>query len=233
MSGVDDDELPGLAEDVVYELAMLNYAATELRVAPPPTPNLTTTASFTIDTYSTSGPDDVEVDPQQRWAMVEVLLLHARILRDFFAGHPTSDDDLVAEHYDPDWHQRCAEDPDADAALTWLTSSTFRTRLNKRLAHLTASRRRWPTEDGAPLATEVQDKVLTLARFFLAGLSEERRAWFIVEESANTRGHRRDATPWTRTGVANRPEASAPRRERVSSGRCEPSGFDGHHRLRH
>jgi hypothetical protein len=122
MSSVDDDELPGLAEDVVYELGMFDYAASELRRLQP-MPHITTastTTTSTISVVSAAGRRIVPStpDPREQSAAVELLLLHARILRDFFADPPTADDDVVAEHYDADWHRRCAADPDASSALT-------------------------------------------------------------------------------------------------------------------
>jgi hypothetical protein len=143
-----EDELPSLARDVTYEFRMAHLAATKLRRLGSPT-----------------------IEDLEWSAWVEVLLLHSRVLADFF-GSAGSRDDLSAIHYSPNW------DPESDD-VTWLREHI--PAINKRVMHLTAYRHRERDRVDAP---EVDELILRLARVFAAfvdGLSPERRSWFPIQ----------------------------------------------------
>lgn len=73
-----EDELPALAEDVVYEHRMFRFAGGRLIRNPLPTGAI-------------------------RNALVEVLWLHQRNLTEFLANDNPTRDDVAAVHYAPDW----------------------------------------------------------------------------------------------------------------------------------
>ena len=104
--------------------------------------------------------------------LLEVFLLHARVLHDFLVKSPRKCDDVHAFHF-------------FDKASDWehvLLSSNFcpylqknRERLNKKLTHLTYRRltenERWDT-------CTVRDEVSYAWHTFLKTLPEDRREWF-------------------------------------------------------
>ena len=141
-----DDELPLLARDITYEFAMATYAANIL-----------------LALASPRGEGDLG------WSgWVEVLLLHSRVLTDFFHGGPNGDD-VVAIHYDPNWN-RDSED------VAWLQAHV--PEINKRVMHLTAYRAR-RNNDGRDVG-ETLARLTDLMRAFLTDLPEERRSWFPI-----------------------------------------------------
>jgi len=104
-------------------------------------------------------------------AWVEVLLLHSRVLADFF-GKAGSRDDLLATHYSPDWDQESDD-------VIWLRDHV--PAINKRVMHLTAYRHRQRDHVDAP---NIEDLVLRLTRVFAVftdGLPPERRLWFPIQ----------------------------------------------------
>ena len=122
----------------------------------------------------------ITVECEQRTAdqftkniLLEVFLLHARVLHDFLVKPPSECDDVLAFHF-------------FDDASTWntvLSSYNFcpylsksRKRLNKKLAHLTFSRL---TEDKCWKINAIRDEVSYAWHTFSKTLPEDRRVWFI------------------------------------------------------
>jgi hypothetical protein len=149
-SSPTEAELPGLARHVAYELAMANLGASRLLALGQPQENGDLVWS----------------------AWVEILLLHCRVLTDFFCRLPTRDD-LSALHYLPEW-DRNSED------LAWLDGHV--PEINKRVMHLTAYRDR-QENDGRDVAETIRRLNLVMIRF-LEGLPPDRREWFPIATPA-------------------------------------------------
>lgn len=143
------DELVELAKDVEYEFGMFSWAGSQL---------------ISLPTPSTDEEHDF------RNACVEVFLLHLRNIIDFFASTP-SRDDVVAHHYAPGWSADMGGDE-----LRWLLKMSRS--INKRLAHLTAYRRRVPQPVDAEHVLEVGVHVLLVQRRFYAALPAPMRPLF-------------------------------------------------------
>jgi hypothetical protein len=140
------EELPGLARHVAYEIAMANLGATTL-----------------LDLGQPRQEGDLA------WsAWVEILLLHSRVLTDFF-HRPPHGDDLSASHYLPTWN------PDSED-LVWLDGHV--PEINKRVMHLTAYRDRQES-DGRDVGDTIR-RLNTTTIDFLDRLSPDRRAWFPI-----------------------------------------------------
>lgn len=160
-----DDELPGLADDVGYEVVMVDRA---FRWA----------SAWPMVMERRGGLTNDEAD--RRNADIEVFLLHVRNLTDFFVSRPSARsvgkervvlDDVVAHHYVPTWTQ-----VDGGEALSRLVE--HKPWMNKRVQHLTAARQRVSAEETERLLVDVYNDVMELVGMFLNRLSAERRAWF-------------------------------------------------------
>lgn len=143
-------ELPGLARHVAYEIAMANLGASRLLALGQPQEN----GDFVWS------------------AWVEVLLLHSRVLTDFFCRPPTRDD-LSALHYLPGW------DPNSED-LAWLDGHV--PEINKRVMHLTAYRERRES-DGRDVTETIRRLNVVMIRF-LEALPPDRRGWFPIATPA-------------------------------------------------
>jgi len=152
---VRDSELPSLAADVKYEVAMATFAGHQLLHA------------------------EVQRTPAGHNAFIEVFLLHVRNLADFFDARPTKDD-VVASHYVADWSATRDSEPRAREAQENLRSQCRW--INKRLAHITATRQREPKELDARLITDVMREIAILFQLFVDNLSDEQRSWFRAGE---------------------------------------------------
>lgn len=153
--GPSHDELPDLAEDVVYEMQMF-FAAAEQYGA------MAMTERERLLT-------PMEQSISNAWS--EVHWLHFRNLLDFFTSEPRQDD-VVAGHYVPGWTKRYGGE-----ALKELEG--FRSRCNKHLQHLAAARKRQGSvadPPDTPGYTATKMKVLTDA--FFTRLDSERMSWF-------------------------------------------------------
>jgi len=150
---VRPSELAPLAADVRYEYDMMRACASAL-----------------VGIYG-SGPDAGAL----RNVLVESLNLHARSLVHFFTTTLPSvrKDDLVAQHYSPDW------DPEHDGGvdLAYLQSALVQS-VHKRVAHITAYRLRVPKDDDALPVAEILWALVGLMERFLASLSDDQRRWF-------------------------------------------------------
>lgn len=115
---------------------------------------------------------NTRMEQPHRQAVIYALLLHFRVLLDFFYGKPTKDD-VSVRHFDalPNFAARFRPVvPPSNAAQV-------SNNLNKRLAHLTATRWRQPAPDmkyyeGHFAAIE------TLIKAFVAALPKNARAVF-------------------------------------------------------
>lgn len=133
-----EDELPQLVEDLAYEVRQFGFSAQRS--------NEITDQLFRLS--------------MERNAHVESMLIHARCLVDFFLNEPRKDD-VVASHYVPDW----SPEKDGGEALAWLEAS-LGTFIDKRVAHLTAYRRRVPITDEAHFTNDVIAKMSEVVATF-------------------------------------------------------------------
>jgi hypothetical protein len=139
-------ELPGMASHIAYEYAMAKHAWVRLVRLVQPGP-----------------PADLE------WsAWVEVLVLHSRVLADFFGLSP-SRDDVVASHYVEDWD---SNHPD----VLWIRR--YISPINKRVMHLTAYRLRRPGGTDMPSLSELVTRLDSVVGNFFVRLSADQQAWF-------------------------------------------------------
>jgi hypothetical protein len=103
-------------------------------------------------------------------AHLHAMLIHARCLVDFFLCDREKDD-VIASDYLPDW----SASKDGGPELAWLEEK-LGVFIDKRVAHLTAYRRRVPKEDDAQLLADIVErvqKVVTRFRFRLAQSDSE------------------------------------------------------------
>lgn len=151
MSGPDrpptEAELVTLAQEFEYEYLMFCSAGRRLRE----------------DAYVDDGDAGVDMN-----AWVEVFLLHVRNLLDFFACEPRGDD-VVASHYVEGWTSDSGGEE-----MKWLEE--MRRPINKRLAHITAYRRRVGKMDDARLITDTGQRIIALYRRFMNLLPRRRQS---------------------------------------------------------
>ncbi len=159
------EDLKLAARDVRYEIATMLFAARCL-----------------WDGYSSpaSFPDGRTCD-----VFLESFLLHYRNLRDFLCPNltekgPPRDNVLASDFLD-------SEAPQHTSAPTMLC--TDRTRINKLLAHISYTRKKYKSEgdDKWLIHTMCREMVAGLSEFLtrLAAFAPERRAWFYTFEILN------------------------------------------------
>ena len=113
---------------------------------------------------------EYEAAPQStKNLLMESLLLHARVLYDFFVRAPKGDD-VSACHFFDDASDWCVVSSDL---CPYLRANMKR--LNKKLAHLTYSRL---TEDEQWAFGAIRDEVSHGWRTFLDALQYDQRKWF-------------------------------------------------------
>lgn len=113
-------------------------------------------------------------DEYTKSMLLEVFLLHARILHDFFILDAKRDDDVSAVHFfdDPSvWVSK------RDAICTKLKAEQVR--LNKKLAHLTYKRL---TEKEEWEIISLCNELRVAKQEFINSLADEQRQWFAQQE---------------------------------------------------
>lgn len=157
-----ETEMKDAATFVKYEWCMFSWAASVIDHTFPPE---AAPEEWRMGTGDSSEPED---------ALVEVLLLHARALRDFFnrgrkdsGVHAT---DILAEDF--------FDTPDQWNKPVFIYLSQNKNRLNRALAHLSYDRIGYEVtgKDWNPRA--ITAELNEAWRTFLAELPEEREAWF-------------------------------------------------------
>lgn len=164
----ESHELPALMADVAYEHEMLNVASRRIQEL-----------ATRLHVAAELGDEQLEGHlGVERNAWVEVLLLHLRSLTDFYLSKPQKDD-VVAHHYVADWTS-----VDGGADLEWLRQMSRS--LNKRLAHITAYRRRVAKDVDAELAEDIRNHVVGVFDRWRGRLTTEQKSWFQLEEDEAT-----------------------------------------------
>jgi len=106
---------------------------------------------------------------REQWMLLEDMLLHARVLRDFLT-RPPKGDDISAAHFVEDietWRKQ------ASSLCPYLRVN--RKRLNKKLAHLTYARL---TEDELWEPIPIRDELQIAWDKFLSSVPEKSKEWF-------------------------------------------------------
>ncbi len=150
------DELPSLADDVAYEVNQLFFSAGR----------------------SSEIAGEIARLSLERNAHVESMLIHARCLVDFFKNRPRKDD-VVASHYVPDW----SAEQDGGEALAWLEENLGRF-IDKRVAHLTAHRRRIDKGAESHFTDDVLRNIAIVVDTFKNRLDPSQRARFFGDTEA-------------------------------------------------
>lgn len=167
MTALSDDRLRTLAEEhIAYELEMLVW----------------TSMTLYRDTAAYSAPV-LGLSQDARNAVLESLLVHARILDDFLLNRDGPDgDDVLAKHYAP-WDERSilpAEMIKKKQRFWTFMPGDSREQANKRVAHLTQRR----LDDGENKKVRYLAVAHAIAATFLAFLDRvaendpSRSAWF-------------------------------------------------------
>jgi hypothetical protein len=182
MSPISDDSLRKAALDVAYEFKLFREAYKRYRSpdlpapVPPIIPELSLSRGHndsTINMPLTLSANTATLSPQSMAHLDrDALLIHFRVLMDFFyGGEEKRKDDIRAHHYTrgaprnaPTWHVE------------------FREKCNKLFAHLTYSRTAYRIRDGHHWY-DIPEKVMDMEAEitgFLMSLTPERMAWFEV-----------------------------------------------------
>lgn len=146
--------------DVAYEHEMLNVASVRIKEL-----------AGRLEHAARIGDERLQGEAGlERNAWVEVLLLHLRSLTDFYVSEPQKDD-VVAHHYVAGWTR-----VDGGDDLEWLEQQSRS--LNKRLAHITAYRRRAPKGPDSQLVVDIRRHVGAVFDQWRKGLTAEQKSWF-------------------------------------------------------
>ncbi len=152
-----------VARKICYEIHMLHLAYDRLCQINVETSDI---GPDRVDHKLTSGLADQERREASAW--LECFLLHARVLRDFFADDPRTDD-VAAIYFVPQWS--------SDAAKSEL-NSVDKVRLNKALAHLTTARILYDqSHDGWDVDSMINE-LCTVTTRFLTSLPDDKLSWF-------------------------------------------------------
>lgn len=156
----EESELEALMADVFYEHEMFTIAAARIEGL-----------ALSMEQGASEGDDAAEGELGfERNAWVEVFPLYLRNLIDFYVSKPIKDD-VVARHYAPGWTGELGGE-----SLAWLVE--LAPVLNKRLAHITAYRRRVDADVDAKLVSDIRSRLTDVYRRWSELLPSERRQWF-------------------------------------------------------
>ena len=153
-----------VAKKVLYEFAMFTFLCDKLKCEYWESNNF---APGDI-TYLGTGWDANE-DRRTQFALLESLLIHTRILRDFFYK-PATHDDIVASHFVPDWSSLR---PPQNEYL-----SVRRDRFDKAIAHLSLKRIEYESNEKKWNLDAIRDSIEKPMKKFLETLSPDRVSWF-------------------------------------------------------
>jgi len=110
-------------------------------------------------------------DDRTTFALLESMLLHTRVLLDFFYGNRCKDD-IIAQDFVPNWNNlRPPLGP-------YLADDSQHERLNKALAHLTLKRIDYDAGQKSWDVTAISSEIGRVISSFIANLPADRRAWF-------------------------------------------------------
>lgn len=159
----------GNAKSVAYEFMMFSFLIEKLRWS------AEETAEFrpgNIEWLGTGHTDDSR--KRELYALLESLLLHTRVLYDFFYKLPTRDD-LSAPFFADKWD---ASPPPEGTYLDLVANPKSKNQINKAVAHLTAERadyspieKKWNVE---AIGIEMNEVITE----FMKKVPEDRKAWF-------------------------------------------------------
>lgn len=159
---------PEVAKLVVYEMSMFNYLCDKLE------PEYEETETFVPGkiTWLGTGSSSDE-DKQETFALLESLLLHTRVLHDFFYPNKKKKprpDDVLASHFIPDWDTRCPRKPEYIGKQ--------KKRLNKALAHLTTARLGYDSDGKKWNVTAIRNEMHDVIEQFIGRLPQDQKQWF-------------------------------------------------------
>lgn len=158
---------PEMAKKVMYEFTMFKFLCGKLRLLAEESGTFLPGEIVELGTSAMSTDEEREV-----FAQLESLLLHTRVLRDFFfrKPNPRFPDDVIAADFVPDWSTHC---PPLGAYL-----SSREPRLDKALAHLSTERLGYDNKDKKWNVTAIRDELQPVIDLFLSKLPADRKAWF-------------------------------------------------------
>ena len=154
-----------MAQKVGYEFRMFAFLFAQLRYSASESDVLLPGEMVELGTSQLAPDERLGV-----FAQLESFLLHARVLRDFFFRKPKFDDDVVAEHFLPDWSAHRA------SLGPYLTAHELR--LNKALAHLTTMRLDYDKAEKKWEVSTIRDELQPVIDSFLSKLPRDRQRWF-------------------------------------------------------
>jgi hypothetical protein len=155
-----------VAAKVAYEIAMFRFLCGELDLS------FQESVDFTPGHVSFVGTGGSEDDERRTSALLESLLLHTRVLLDFFDKTDRCKDDVLASDFVPNWADlRPAPGP-------YFADEDRKERLNKALAHLTLKRLDYDHHDKKWNIPAIRREIGIAIDAFIDNLPPDRRPWF-------------------------------------------------------
>ena len=163
-----------VARKVVYEFTMFNFLCDKLRLDFQESVTFKPGDVTFVGTGSSADEDD-----RTTYALLESLLLHTRILHDFFCKprnpkNPRTADDIIAGDFVPDWQG--LRPPKGE----YLGNSDRKDRLDKALAHLTLRRVEYDSNEKRWNVDAIEDVIGDAIKVFLRNVPDERKPWFAI-----------------------------------------------------
>jgi len=155
-----------MAEKVSYEFGMFTFLCDELGQA------VQESLEFAPGSIRLLGTGGSTRDERSLSALLESLLLHTRVLHDFFYKTDRKADDILAQDFIPDWPNVCP------AKGPYFADGDRRVRLNKALAHLTRKRLEYDSHDKGWDVRAICSEIGAAIEKFIANLPPDRKSWF-------------------------------------------------------
>ena len=152
------------AAKVKYEFAIFDFLCNELAFP------CAESASFVPRNVALLGTGHSDADEMRLSALLESLLLHARILLDFFRHTTREQDNLMASDFVSSWS------PPQTSGFPYLAGR--QRQLNKALAHLAAKRVDFTGVDKKWDVKVIQSEIGKMIQDFKTGLSANQKPWF-------------------------------------------------------
>jgi hypothetical protein len=161
-----------VARKVVYEFTMFNFLCETLRF------DFQESVTFKPGdlTYVGTG-GSADEDDRTTYALLESMLLHTRVLHDFFykprnPNNPRTADDIIASDFVPEWETL------RPSKGEYLGHSDRKDRLDKALAHLTLRRVKNDSNEKQWNVDAIHVAIGNAIKVFLQNLPDERKPWF-------------------------------------------------------
>jgi len=165
-----------VAQKVDYEFTMFKFLCERLRLDSQESVTFKPGDVTFVGTGTSTDEDD-----RTTYALLESLLLHTRVLHDFFykprnPNNPRTADDVIASDFVTFWESLRPSKGD------YIGNADRKERLDKALAHLTLRRVEYDSNEKQWNVDAIEAAIGNAIKIFLHNLPDDKRPWFTMPD---------------------------------------------------